>query len=292
MTDTEPILVTGCSSGIGRAIALKLANAGNTVYATARKQTDLNELGKIPNIYPCKLDVRDSGDMNNLKQFIQDQERGLYGIVNNAGIGILEPLIETNDDELNNIFDINLFAPMRIVKNLIEYLIESKGRIVNIGSIAGIVSPGFLGLYSMTKHALATLTEVYGGELKKFGIHASIVEAGGYRSKIVQNYNNIKHINSSYYQNEIIDFLENWYIMKTDELPPPDNVAITVEHALFDEDPRSHYLICDQKPEVDGVLEKTINNLVQYFADNDNYITKDQLTELFKSKLDQLKTIS
>lgn len=288
MTDSKPILVTGCSSGIGKAIAMKLASSGHIVYATARKQTDLDELDKIPNIYSCKLDVRDLEDVKNLKKFIQEKGRGLYAVVNNAGIGILGPMIETNDKELNDIFDINLFAPIRIVKNLIEYLIESKGRIVNIGSITGILSPVFIGAYSMTKHALAALTELYNSELNKFAIHASIVEAGGYQSKITQEYNDNKDINSIYYQNELSDFIENAYILKQDKLPPPDNVAMAVEKALFDENPRSHYLICDQKFEVDGVLEKTINDLVQYFTDNDNYVTKTQLIELFKTKLDQV----
>ena len=187
--DTSPsrsILVTGASSGIGHHLTRTLAAQGHRVFATARKAKDLADLAAVENVTPVRLDVRDARQVKEAAQIVA-AGGGLYGLVNNAGSGELGPCSTWTDEELLGIFDVNVFGPFRMTNACLRMLVESKGRVVNIGSQGGMISKRYYGPYTMTKHALEAYTVALSEELLPYGVQVSIVQPGGIVSNMGQN---------------------------------------------------------------------------------------------------------
>jgi NAD(P)-dependent dehydrogenase (short-subunit alcohol dehydrogenase family) len=184
---TQPILVTGASSGIGNHITRYLAERGLRVYAAARKDADLVALDAIENVTPLKIDVRDPDLIQAAREQVPRQGAGLYGLVNNAGIGGLGLLSTWTDAEMADIFDVNVYGPHRMTNAFLPLLLESRGRIVNIGSQGGMITSKYYGPYTMTKHALEAYTLCLHLELESYGVWASIVQPGGIISRVGEN---------------------------------------------------------------------------------------------------------
>ena len=126
------VLVTGASSGIGRKITERLASEGLFVYAGARSQIDLDDLNTIRNVQAIRLDVTVPADIAAAVVTVTKAGRGLHGVVNNAGVVIVAPLIEAEEKGLDFIFGVNVYGPYRITKAFAPLLLESRGRVVNI----------------------------------------------------------------------------------------------------------------------------------------------------------------
>jgi NAD(P)-dependent dehydrogenase (short-subunit alcohol dehydrogenase family) len=178
------VLVTGASSGIGNAAARYLAERGCWVYGTVRNEKAAAELGAIPNVVPLMLDVTKAEQIQDAVAFVTEQGHGLYGLVNNAGLGELGMISTWADEELLHMFDVNVFGPFRMTNAFLPLLVASKGRIVNIGSQGGMLSKNYYGPYTMTKHALESYTETLRVELEPYGVLASIVQPGGVATNI------------------------------------------------------------------------------------------------------------
>ena len=155
----KAVLVTGASTGIGRKITEKLAAEGYFVYAGARKDEDIEALNLIENVRAVRLDVTIQEDIDAAVNTVEAGGLGLYGLVNNAGVNVLAPLIEIDEAELDFLFDVNIYGPYRITKAFAPLIIESQGRISNISSISGTLSGPLYGIYSMSKHALEAYTD-------------------------------------------------------------------------------------------------------------------------------------
>jgi len=183
----QPILVTGASSGIGKHLTIRLAERGNLVYATVRKESDVSELSRIENVTPLLMDVRDASQVHFALEQVTQAGHGLYGLVNNAGIGELGLLTTWTDDEMYDIFNVNVFGPHRMTNAFVRLLLESKGRIVNIGSQGGTITRKYYGPYTMTKHALEAYTVALHDELEPYGVQVSIIQPGGITSNIGEN---------------------------------------------------------------------------------------------------------
>ena len=181
--EQKAVLVTGASSGIGRKITEVLAANGYFVYAGARKQHDLDDLNAIDNVHSLRLDVTIQDEIDAAVETVRAEGRGLYGLVNNAGVLITGPSAEVGIDKVQWLFDVNVFGVYRVTQAFSPLIIESRGRIVNIGSIAGNIGVAFLGPYSMTKHAIEAYTDALAAEMQKFGVHVSVIAPGNYASK-------------------------------------------------------------------------------------------------------------
>ncbi len=166
-----------------------------------------------------------------------DEKRELYAIVNNAGVGLMAPLIELEEKDLDFIFGVNVYGPYRVTKAFAPLLIRSKGRVINIGSIAGFQTRSFYGPYSMSKHALEAFTDTLAIELARFDIKVSIIDPGGFNSDIGKNiYERLKtgglDISQSLYRDE---WENNWVLAGGDlsMMKGPEDIVARVEHALF-----------------------------------------------------------
>lgn len=185
--EPRTILVTGASTGIGRDLAERLSDLGHRVWASARKPSDLESLSRLPGVIPLPLDVRDPESVRSARKRVEERGGGLDGLVNNAGVGGLGPLAGWTEPELRDIFEVNLFGPMRMIREFLPPLLARGGRIVNIGSQGGSISMRYYAPYTMTKHALEALTVSMRDELGPHGIHVSIVQPGGVITAIGEN---------------------------------------------------------------------------------------------------------
>jgi NAD(P)-dependent dehydrogenase (short-subunit alcohol dehydrogenase family) len=260
------VLVTGASSGIGRKITEVLAAQGHYVYAGARKPEDIAALNAIPNVRAVKLDVTVAADIAAAVETVRAGGRGLYGVVNNAGIAVLAPLIHVEERELQSTFDVNVFGPYRITRAFAPLLIEAKGRVVTISSISGILSGPFFGPYSMSKHAVEAFGDALAAEMARFEVRSSLIEPGNYRSEIGRN--TMAQAQAAATRLAGTPFEEQARRMVAamgnyDTYPEPDSVAAAAVHALFDPAPRRRYMVVPQARQAEVTIRKAIEELVQ-----------------------------
>jgi NAD(P)-dependent dehydrogenase (short-subunit alcohol dehydrogenase family) len=183
----DAVLVTGASTGIGHAIAMHLAANGYTVYAGVRKEDDRERLeAEHTRIRPVILDVTVPADVTRAVQTVRENGDTLSGLVNNAGVAIAGPLEFLPLEALRYQFEINVIAPIAMTQAALPLLRETQGRIVNVGSIAGRLSAPFVGPYSASKAAIASLTDALRQELARFGIAVSLLEFASVKTPIWQ----------------------------------------------------------------------------------------------------------
>ncbi|MGB6987390.1 MAG: SDR family oxidoreductase [Candidatus Aquilonibacter sp.] len=181
----DAVLVSGASTGIGHAIAMHLAHNGYTVYAGVRKEGDRERLeAEHARIHPIVLDVTVPADITRAMQTVREAGDTLAGLVNNAGIAVAGPLEFLPLDALRLQFEVNTIAPIAMAQAALPLLRESRGRIVNIGSIAGRLAAPFVGPYSASKAAIASLTDALRQELARFGIAVSLLEFASVKTPI------------------------------------------------------------------------------------------------------------
>jgi NAD(P)-dependent dehydrogenase (short-subunit alcohol dehydrogenase family) len=181
-------LVTGASTGIGRATTLHLDGRGWRVFAGVRREEDaasLREAGS-EHLTPLTLDVTDAAQIAAAAARVGEEvgEAGLDGLVNNAGIAIAAPLEFLPPEELRHQLEVNLVGQVAVTHAFLPALRRAAGRIVFVGSIAGKSALPFLSPYAASKHALEAVADSLRLELRPFGIRVSIVEPGSIRTAI------------------------------------------------------------------------------------------------------------
>lgn len=172
------MLVTGCSSGIGRDAVPRLRDAGCTVVATARRVGDIEDLaGDGVEVLP--LDVTDEAARRRAVDEVQDRFGRIDRLVNNAGFGAGLPIEETPLETMRGIFEVNLFGLHRLTQMVLPGMrARGEGRIVNVSSVAGHLSFPMIGAYCASKSALRAYTQALHVEVRPFGLHAALVEPG------------------------------------------------------------------------------------------------------------------
>jgi len=185
--NNEAVLVTGASTGIGYETTLHLASAGYTVYAGARKEADRERLEAVhPAVRPIILDVTVPADITRAVETIAASGLPLRGVINNAGVAVAGPLEFLPLEEIRRQFEINVFAPVAVAQAALPLLRASTGRLIFVGSIAGRLSAPFVGPYSSSKAALASLVDALRQELAPSGIHTSLLEFASVKTPIWQ----------------------------------------------------------------------------------------------------------
>jgi len=180
--ESLPVLITGASSGIGKATALYLSNQGFEVFAGVRKSADGDALRSeaTGNLTPILLDVTDQDAINvSAKKIAKSTENNLFALINNAGMFLGGPLEILSLSDMQKLIDVNLMGVLAVTKAFIPLLRNrGGGRIVNIGSATGFFGLPGLSVYSASKYALRGLTDSLRLELYPFNIFVSIMEAG------------------------------------------------------------------------------------------------------------------
>lgn len=279
----QAVLITGASTGLGRAMAELLASKGHFVYAGARKDKDMAELNAIENIQAVRLDVTDQQQIDAAVATITEAGRGLYGLINNAGVGIVYPLAIVPMSELEWLMAVNLYGPVRVTQAFAPLIIESKGRISTTGSISGILSGNMFGPYSMTKHAMEAFTDSLATEMAPLGVHVSIIEPGNYDSDIGKNI--LARMKRLGYDKDDSPYKEMYNRVKgweESEEPngDPMQVAQAALHAMFDPNPKRRYLVVPNQEQAAWTIGKAVEELVQLNMDQDYSYSREQLIEM------------
>lgn len=289
-TVQKAVLVTGASTGIGRNIAERLAAEGYFVYAGARKDKDLEALSNIRNTQGVRLDVTVQADIDAAVETVKAGGRGLHGIVNNAGVVVMGLLAETEESELDFIFDVNVYGPYRIVKAFAPLIIESKGRITNISSLAGISSPPAYGVYSMSKHAIEAFTDSLAFEMGTVGVKVSAIAPGAFNSNAVaancerrreQGYDP----GGSLFVELAAELAALCAVDDFTQFPEPDPVADAVLHALFSEEPKARYLAPSDPRQAEFTLRNILNDLSELSEGESYGYSRDELVEMLDAAL-------
>jgi NAD(P)-dependent dehydrogenase (short-subunit alcohol dehydrogenase family) len=177
-TPARSVLITGASSGIGEATALRLARAGWRVFAGVRAQADADRLRAEggERLEPLTIDITEPAKITAAAETLG--EAPLHGLVNNAGTALAMPLEFLPLDQLRQQLEVNLVGHVAVTQALLPNLRSARGRIVNVGSIAGRSALPFLGAYAASKHALEAFTDSLRVELRPFGIAVTVIEPG------------------------------------------------------------------------------------------------------------------
>ncbi|MGE8497882.1 MAG: SDR family oxidoreductase [Pseudomonas sp.] len=184
---TQPnALITGCSSGIGRALAETFKAAGYRVWATARKAEDLAALDAA-GFTAIELDVNDSAAAERLALRLGEEAGGLDVLINNAGYGAMGPLLDGGVEGIRRQFETNVFSIVGVTRALFPLLRRNKGLVVNIGSVSGVLVTPFAGAYCASKAAVHALSDALRMELSPFGIEVMEVQPGAIASSFGAN---------------------------------------------------------------------------------------------------------
>jgi len=250
----KSVLVTGASTGIGRATALRLDARGWRVFAGVRKEEDAASLREAATaqLEPLMLDVTDAGQIAAAAERIgaETGEAGLDGLVNNAGIAVPGPLETLPIDDFKRQIDVNLNAQVAVTQAMLGRLRTARGRIVFITSIGGLMAFPMFGAYHAAKFGLEAVGDVFRQELRPWGISVSVVEPGSIATPIWERGEAEVDViagragdgHRDLYGEAIDAYRE--VARKTGERGiPPEKVAARIEHALSARRPRVRYLV-------------------------------------------------
>ena len=284
----QAVLVTGASSGIGLKITEYLSDRGFYVYAGARKAADLERLDAMENVSSVKLDVTKQAEIDAAVDFVTAENRGLFGIINNAGVGTFSRMSEAPDEDILWIHDVNVMGPHRVNRAFVPMLKESGGRTAIIGSISGYLTGAQSGAYSMSKFAVEAYTESLAADLADSGVVVGIVDPGGYQSKIREKATMYQLTGSENLEQSVSE--EQSARIKAakednDKLKEPDEVAEAVVHFLSSDSPRLRYMVVPDKGAADYTVRTTLGRVVQLNANQPYELSRDELVALLDELL-------
>ncbi|HKO30271.1 MAG TPA: SDR family oxidoreductase [Nitrospiraceae bacterium] len=248
------VVVTGASTGIGAACALDCAGRGMTVFAGVRDLRAGEALAAKggPSLIPITLDVTDEPSIARSVEAVQRVvgDSGLGGLVNNAGIAIGSPLEVIDLSQLRKQLEVNVIGQIAVTQAFLPLLRRARGRIVNMGSIAGRATIPLLGPYSASKFALEALTDALRMELQPWGIHVSIIEPGAIATPIWEKSEkaagdleaSASEEAKALYGEAVIRIREA-ITQATQRAIPPAAVVQAVHHALTASHPHTRYLV-------------------------------------------------
>ena len=244
---SRAVLVTGCSSGIGAATAARLATAGWTVYATARRPETLSEL-EAKGCRPLTLDVDDDASRKAAVQAVVDREGAVGVLINNAGYSQSGAVESVPDDRVRAQFETNVFAPLALCREVLPGMREQRwGKIVNVSSMGGeFVFPGG-GVYHATKYAIEALSDALRFELRGFGIDVIVIQPGLIRTRFSER--TVEEIagagNGPYasFNQAVAEASTDAYVKgpMSRLAGPPEAVAEKIEAAISASRPRARY---------------------------------------------------
>jgi NAD(P)-dependent dehydrogenase (short-subunit alcohol dehydrogenase family) len=247
------VLVTGASVGIGRKVAERLAAEGFVVFAGARKEQDLKALDAIPNVKAVRLDVTVPAEVAAAVEVVRSSGLPLHGIVNNAGVAVIDPVLNTSEEDFDFQMQVNVYGVFRVTKAFAPLVIASKGRIVNISSISAFLSDAGTSAYTMSKAAVEGFTNVLAVEMAPLGVSVIAVEPGAYNTDILKP--------------ALARSVTKGFEADRSAMKPPDEVATAVLQALSDAKPKRRYMIVPEQAQAAETIQGVVDVLMQLNAD-------------------------
>jgi NAD(P)-dependent dehydrogenase (short-subunit alcohol dehydrogenase family) len=248
------VVVTGASSGIGRATAEHLAREGFGVFAGVRSLRDAQRLRDegLETLSPLLIDVTDSASVERARAEVEAAvgERGLAGLVNNAGVSLAGPLEYIELDEIRDCFEVNVFGVLTVTRAFLPLLRRGGGRIVNMSSGIGRVAMPLVGPYCASKFALEALSDALSMELRRSGVGVSVIEPGFVATplldkgneKIDRKRDSLPSEAPSYYR-DALGKLRAQFDEAAENPTRPESVARVVGRALTVASPRKRYAV-------------------------------------------------
>ncbi|KAI1411985.1 oxidoreductase [Hypoxylon sp. FL1857] len=177
---SKTILVTGCSAGgIGAAVAFALVKRNHHVFATARNTSKIPQsLSDSPNVTVLQLDVSSPPSIAEAVKIVAESGRGLDVLFNNAGAGYAMPILDIDVQRAQQVYDTNVWGPIRTIQAFSQLLIASRGRIVNLSTCGAVMNTPWIGAYCSSKAALTNFSETLRLELAPFGVSVVTIMAG------------------------------------------------------------------------------------------------------------------
>jgi NAD(P)-dependent dehydrogenase (short-subunit alcohol dehydrogenase family) len=249
----QAVLVTGASVGIGRKVVERLAAEGYFVFAGARKEQDLKALDAIPNVKAVRLDVTVPAEVAAAVEVVRSSGLPLYGIVNNAGVAVVDPVLSTSEQDFDFQMQVNVYGVFRVTKAFAPLVIASKGRIVNISSISAFQSDAGTSAYTMSKAAVEAFTNVLATELRSTGVAVIAVEPGAYNTDILKP--------------ALARSVTKGFEADRSGMKPPDEVATAVLQALSEPKPKRRYMIVPEQGQAADTIQGVVDVLMQLNAD-------------------------
>lgn len=242
------VLITGAAGGIGEATAVHLAHQGFKVYAAARSKDKLSALSGLGagRITPLTMDVNDDASIDAALEEIAADGAPLYGLVNNAGVNITGPIEQVPIDDWRRQYETNVFGVVRVTQKVLPQMREAgRGRIVNIGSLAGRVAAPFISIYASSKHAVEGLSDGLRRELAPHGVKVSVVRPSFINTGFghQQQEGLEKYMGEGEPYAEQIAIFKAWHAKGHPNAPGPSVVAEAVHDALTASRPRSRYTV-------------------------------------------------
>ena len=242
------VLISGAGRGIGLACTRRLAAAGTTVYAGVRSASHRDLLGEIDGVHPLLLDVTEPDSIAALDDVLPDR---LDAVVNNAGIALQGPVETVPPNDFTDQLDVNVTGPLRLTQAVLPRIRASRGRIVMISSLSGLLATPGTGAYCASKFAIEALTDALRIESRPWKIHVSLIQPGTTRTdmwtNVVEEFDAVSDAMSAEHR----ELYEPQLTRMRGLLPrmqklavDPDKVAKSVEHALTSSRPRRRYR-CD-----------------------------------------------
>ena len=240
------VLITGCSSGIGRATAHAFLDEEWRVYATARNPADVQQLGEA-GCDIATLDVTDQDDIERVVDRLIEEAGRVDALVNNAGYGQHGPLVDVEQDLFERQFDVNVFAPHRLVREVLPHMrAREDGTIVNVSSVAGRLAAPGMGAYSASKHAVEGYSDALRLEVEPFGVDVSVVQPGpvetGFRDRVDDELGRLGRTEA---YEDIYEFQEDASLFGADSpvAITPAAVAEAIVEASVSPDPEPRYVV-------------------------------------------------
>ena len=225
------VVITGCSSGLGLAMARLGRNQGWDVLASVRKTKDAAQLEELG----CKVEILDlqssESVLNFAKAALSWSPDGIDGLVNNAGNVVVAPIEELSRDRLREQFEVNVFGPFELTRLLLPEIRKTKGKIVMLSSVSSDLTFPLYGPYSASKRALEALTDALAMELEHDGVKVAIVQPGSHASSIWEK---CKHQVEPYFDHERYGAMAKalQFFAEQKKLPPASNIAKRVYELL------------------------------------------------------------
>jgi NADP-dependent 3-hydroxy acid dehydrogenase YdfG len=240
-----PVLITGCSTGIGRATAERLARRGLTVYATARRLESIEDL-KEAGCRTLALDVTDEGSMRAAVEAVEAADGAVGALVNNAGYSQSGAVETIPLDEVRRQFETNVYGLLRMCQLVLPGMrAAGRGRIVNVSSMGGkLTFPGG-GIYHATKYAVEAISDAMRFEVRGFGVHVSVIEPGLIKTNFAETaVGSVSQAEGPYakFNNAVSKSTAGVYDSALGKLGGgPETVAKAIERAITARRPRTRY---------------------------------------------------